>query len=57
MTKVKLELISIADIHFFGKGMRNRVSYASKRYSEANNRYLKSNYNPKKIKTYMLRRK
>ena len=43
MTKVELKLISDADIYtFFEKGMRGGVSYISKRYSKANNKYLKS---------------
>ena len=43
MTKVKLELISDADMYtFFEKEMRGRVCYISNRYSKANNKYLKS---------------
>ena len=43
MTKVELELISDADMYlFFEKSMIDRVSYISKRYSKANNKYLKS---------------
>ena len=38
MTKVELELISNADMYLFFDG----VSYISKRYSKANNKYLKS---------------
>ena len=38
MTKVELELISNADMYLFFNG----VSYISKRYSKANNKYLKS---------------
>ena len=38
MTKVELEKISNLDIHLFiVKGMRGGISYASKRYSKANN--------------------
>ena len=38
MTKVELEKISDAHIHLFTeKGMRGGISYASKRYSKANN--------------------
>ena len=49
MTKVKLEIISDADMYlFFQRGVRGRVSYISKRYSKANNKYLKS-YEPKLI--------
>ena len=43
MTKVKLEVISDADMYLFHeKGMRGEVSYISKIYSKANNKYLKS---------------
>ena len=42
-TKAKLELISDANIFFFcEKGMRGIVSCISKRYSQANDKYLKS---------------
>ena len=38
MTKVELEKISNLDRHLFiVKGMRGGISYASKRYSKANN--------------------
>ena len=47
MTKVKLGLISYADIYlFFEKGMTGRAYYSSKRISKAKNNYLKS-YDPK----------
>ena len=47
MTKVKLELISYADIYlFFEKGMTGRAYYSSKRISKTKNNYLKS-YDPK----------
>ena len=47
MKKAELELISDADIYlFFEKGMGGKVSYISKRYSQASNKYLKS-YDPK----------
>ena len=40
MIKIELEKISNADIHLFiEKGMRGGISYASKRYSNANNKY------------------
>ena len=43
MRKVKLELISDAEIYlFFDKGLRDGVSYISKRYSKTSNSYLKS---------------
>ena len=43
MTKVKLKLISDADMYlFFQKGVRGRVSYISKRYGKASNKYLTS---------------
>ena len=47
MTKVELELISDANMHFFfGKGAEGGAFYISNRYSQANNKYLKS-YDPK----------
>ena len=46
MTKGELELISDPGMHlFFEKDMRGGVSSISKRYSQANNKYLKS-YDP-----------
>ena len=40
--KVEIEIIADADIYlFFEKGMRGRFLYISKRYSQANNKYLK----------------
>ena len=47
MTKVELELITDSHMYiFFEKGMKGGVSHISKRYSKANNKYLKS-YDPK----------
>ena len=46
MAKVELEPISDADMYlFFENSMKGEVSYISKRYSKANNKYLKS-YDP-----------
>ena len=46
-TKIKLELIPDPDMYMlFEKGTRGGISYISNRYSEANNKYLKS-YDPK----------
>ena len=43
MTGRKLDLISDIGMHLFiGKGMRRGISYISKRYSKANNKYMKS---------------
>ena len=46
MAKVKLELIPDPDMYdmyiFFEKDMTGGVSYISKRYSKASNKYLKS---------------
>ena len=43
MTKVELKLILDPDMYiFFEKGTRGRVSHISNRYSNANNKYLKS---------------
>ena len=54
MTKSKLEFISDLDIYiFFEKGMGGRVSYISSRYSESNNKYLKS-FDPKQESKYII---
>ena len=43
MKKIELGLISDHGMYlFFEKGMGGRVSYISKRYSKASNKYLKS---------------
>ena len=43
MTKVKLDLMSDFAIYlFFKKAMRSGVSYISKKYSKANDKYLTS---------------
>ena len=48
MTGVKLEKISDIDKYLFiEKGLRGGISYIAKRYSEANNKYMKD-YDPKK---------
>ena len=48
MTEIKLKLISDIDkYHFVEKGLRGGISYISKRFSEANNKYIK-NYDPTK---------
>ena len=47
MTKDDLELILDSDIYlWFEKGMRDGVTYISKRYSKANKKYLKC-FDPK----------
>ena len=54
MTKSKLELISDPDMYIsFEKGMRGGVNYISNRYSEANNKYLKS-YHPKQESKHII---
>ena len=56
MTKVELELIPHPDMYiFFEKGTRNGVSYISNRYSNANNKYLKSYDQEQESKHYILR--
>ena len=48
MSGVKLEKISDIDMYLFTeKGLRGRISYIAKRYSKANNKYMK-NYDPPK---------
>ena len=52
ITKVELELISDADMYFFfEKNMR--VSYIYSRYSQANNKNLKS-YDPKQESKHII---
>ena len=42
MAGIKLDLISDIDMHLFiEKGMKGGISYISKRYSKANNKYMK----------------
>ena len=53
MTGVKLEKILDIDMYLFiEKGLKGGISYISKRYSEANNRYMK-NYDPTKLSKYI----
>ena len=53
MTKIELELISDTDVHlFFEKEMKGGISYITKRYSKANNKYMKS-YDPNKPSKYI----
>ena len=48
MTGVKSEKIIDIDMYLFiEKGLRGGISYSVKRYSKANNKYMK-NYEPKK---------
>ena len=51
MTGLELELISHIDMYLFvEKGMRGGISYIAKRYSKANDKYMKSNDNNKPSK-------
>ena len=50
MTRIKLYLISDIDMHLLvEKGMRGSISYISKRYGKANNRYMKCYDSNKKV--------
>ena len=50
MTKIELELINGINMYLFiGKGMRGGISYIAKRYSRANNKYMKNYDNTKEI--------
>ena len=52
--KVDSERISDADMYlFFEKGMRDGVSYISKRFSKTNNKYFKS-YDPKRESKHII---
>ena len=51
MTGLELELISDIDMYLFvEKGMGGGISYIAKRYSKANDKYMKSNDNNKPSK-------
>ena len=53
VTGVKLEKIIDTDMYLFiEKGLRGEISYIAKRYSEANNKYMK-NYYPTKLSKYI----
>ena len=53
MTGVELEKISNIDMYLFiEKGLKGGISYIVKRYSEANNKYMK-NYDPIKPSKYI----
>ena len=52
MTDIKLEKISDIDKYLFIEtGLRGGISYFTKRYAKANNKYL-NDYDPKKPSTY-----
>ena len=56
MTEIELELVSDLGMYFFNEGrMRGGISYISKRFSKANNKYMQSydNKNPNKYITYV----
>ena len=53
MTEIKLELISdIGKYYFVEEELRGGISVISKRYSEANNKYMK-NHDPTKESKYI----
>ena len=53
ITKIRLELIKDIDKHLFiEKEMKRGISYIAKRYSKANNKYMKS-YDPNKPSKYI----
>ena len=54
IAKTKLDSILDRDMYiFFEKGTRDEISYISNRYSEPNNRYLKS-YDSKKESKHII---
>ena len=54
IAKTKLESVLDPDMYiFFEKGTRDKISYISNRYSEANNRYLQS-YDSKKESKHII---
>ena len=57
MTSVKLDLISDIEMsQFIRKGMRGGVSYIAQRYSNNNNKYVKSYDKNKLARFYCIRR-
>ena len=53
MTDVKLEKILDIEMYLFiEKGLKEGISYIAKRYSEANNKYIK-NYDATKLSKYI----
>ena len=53
MTGVRLKKIVDIDMHLIiEKGLRGGISYIAKRYSKANDKYMK-NYDPKKPSKYI----
>ena len=53
MTGVKLKRIFDIDMYLFiEKELRGGIFYITKRYSEANNKYMK-NYDPKKLSKFL----
>ena len=53
MTGIKLEKISVIDKYLFiEKGLRGGISYISKRYAKANNKYI-NDYDSKKQSTFI----
>ena len=54
MTDIKLDLITDVDMHLMiEKGLRGGTSYIAKRYSKANNKYMKD-YNPEMPSKYIM---
>lgn len=54
-TKVKLELLTNIDmVLFVERGIRGGISQCSKRYAEANNKYMGDAYNPLKKSSYIM---
>ena len=55
MTKIELDIIYDIDMNLFiEKGMRGGISYIAKRYSKANNKYMKSYDEYKKVNTLLI---
>ena len=54
MTGIELELISENDMYLFvEKGIRGGISYIAKRFSKANNKYMKY-YDDKKTSKFII---
>ena len=51
--KITKKISGIDKYLFIEKGLRGRISYITKRYAKANNKYMNDDYDPKKSSKFM----
>ena len=51
--KITKKISDIDKYLFIEKGLRGRISYITKRYAKANNKYMNDDYDPKKSSKFM----